>query len=58
MPVYINPRSRFTVAFLRGGELIDARPATTGREAVKVALLMIVQQDELEDGDRLTVTEG
>jgi hypothetical protein len=34
------------------------RPATTGRDAVKVALLMIVQQDELEDGDRLTVTEG
>ena len=58
MPVHVTPASRFTIALLRAGDVIDARTALTGREAAKVALLMIVQQDELHDGDRLTVTEG
>jgi hypothetical protein len=58
MPVQINPHSKFTIPFLREGEVLDARTAATGGEAVKVALLLLVQQDELQHGDRLTVTEG
>jgi hypothetical protein len=50
----LEPDSRFTIAFLRDGEVLDARAAATGREAVKVALLLIVQQDELQHGDKLT----
>jgi hypothetical protein len=51
------PNSRFTIAFLRGGEVLDTRPAPTGERAVKVALLMLAEMDELKGGDQLVVIE-
>jgi hypothetical protein len=51
------PNSRFTIAFLRGGEVLDVRPAPTGERAVKVALLMLAGMDGLQGGDQLIVRE-
>jgi hypothetical protein len=51
------PNSRFTIAFLRGGEVLDVRPAPTGERAVKVALLMLAAMDGLQGGDQLVVRE-
>jgi hypothetical protein len=52
-----QPDARFNVTFLRDGEMIDSRPAGTGDQALKAALLLLCQLDALQDGDRLTVTE-
>jgi hypothetical protein len=46
------------VSFSRDGETVGSTLAPTGRDAVKAALLMIVRQDELQEGDRLEVVPG
>jgi hypothetical protein len=51
------PNSRFTVAFLRGGEVLHVRPAPTGERAVRIALLMLATMDALQGGDQLVVVE-
>jgi hypothetical protein len=45
------------VAFERDGREQESETAPTGAAAVKTALLMIVRQDFLQAGDRLTITE-
>jgi hypothetical protein len=57
MPGHVNPHSKFTVSFLRGGEVVDARTAETGERALKAAIVMLAEQDALENGDRLVVAE-
>jgi hypothetical protein len=47
-----------TVAFYRDGDEVEMAFAATGRDALKAALLMIARLDDLQDGDRLQVTEG
>jgi hypothetical protein len=49
--------SRLAVAFERDGREQDRQVAPTGREAVKTALMMLVRQDYLQAGDKLTVSE-
>jgi hypothetical protein len=51
------PNSHLTIAFLRGSEVLDVRPAPTGERAVKIALLMLARMDALRSGDRLVVME-
>jgi hypothetical protein len=46
------PNSRFIIAFLRGGEVLDS-----GERAVKVARLMLAGTDGLQGGDQLVVRE-
>jgi hypothetical protein len=58
MPAHIHPNSRFVVTLWRDGETLDARTAATGERALKIALLMLAVLDELQDGDRLTVSEA
>ncbi len=58
MPVHINLNSKFTISFIRDGEVLDARTAATGERALKITLLMLATLDELQAGDRLTVTEA
>jgi hypothetical protein len=58
MPGHVSPHSKFTVSFLRGDEVVDARTAPTGERALKAAIVMLAEQDALEHGDRLTVTEA
>jgi hypothetical protein len=58
MVAHTLPNSRFTVSFLRRGEVLDARPAATGERAQKVAILMLAELDGLEGGDQLIVMEG
>jgi hypothetical protein len=58
MPAHINLNSKFTVSFIRDGDVLDARTAATGERALKIALLMLATLDELQNGDRLTVTEA
>jgi hypothetical protein len=53
-----QPQSKFTVALIRAGEVLDARTVPTGERALKIAILLLAQLDDLEDGDRLTVTDG
>ena len=53
-----KPDGKFTVAFQRGGDVVDARTADTGERALKAAILILAEQDALEHGDRLTVTEA
>jgi hypothetical protein len=50
--------NNLTITFLRGGEVLDARPATDGAHAVKVALLMLAHLDQLQGGDQLRVVES
>jgi hypothetical protein len=58
MPARTNPNSRFTVSFLRDSDVLDARTAATGERALKLAILLLTQLDDLQDGDRLTVSEA
>ncbi len=58
MPVHLSPNGMLAVTFWRNDEIDDVRTAATGREAVKVALMMLAGMDELMAGDRLTVTES
>jgi len=58
MPGHVIPQSKLTITFWRGGEVADARAAPTGERALKVAILMLAEQDVLENGDKLTVTES
>ncbi len=58
MPVHINPNGRFIVTLWRGDEALDARTAPTGERALKAAIVMLAELDELQNGDRLTVTEA
>jgi len=55
---HVNPNSKFTISFIRDGEVLDARTAATGERALKIALLMLATLDELQNGDRLTVAEA
>jgi hypothetical protein len=55
---HVRTQPGLRVVFERGGRKIESEVAPTGAAAVKVALLMIVRQDHLQDGDKLTVTEG
>ena len=58
MPGHVNPSSKFTVSFMRSGEVVDARSAPTGERALKAAIVMLAEQEVLENGDRLTVSES
>jgi hypothetical protein len=58
MPVHVQPTKRLTITLWRADDIIDVRQVSTGRDAVRAALLMIVAQDELMGGDRLTVSES
>jgi hypothetical protein len=57
MVARILPAIGLRVAFERDGREQESETAPTGAAAVKMALLMIVRQDFLQAGDRLTVTE-
>jgi len=57
MPAHINPNGKFVATFWRDGEVLDARTAATGERALKAAILMLAELDDLRGGDRLTVTE-
>ena len=58
MVAHTNLNSKFTVTIFRDGEVLDARTAATGERALKAAILMLAELDELQDGDRLAVTEA
>jgi hypothetical protein len=58
MVAHINLNSKFTISFIRDGEVLDARTAATGERALKAAILMLAELDDLQGGDRLTVTEA
>ena len=58
MVVHTLTNSKFTVTLFRDGEVLDARSAATGERALKIAVLMLASLDELQDGDRLVVTEA
>ncbi len=49
--------SRFTIAFLRGSEVFDARPAPTGERAMKIALLLLALMEAVQSADQLVVME-
>ena len=57
MPAHIL-NSKFVVTIFRDGEVLDARTAATGERALKAAILMLAELDDLQGGDRLTVTEA
>jgi hypothetical protein len=58
MPGHVNLNSKFTISFIRDGEVLDATTAATGERALKAAIVLLANQDSLQDGDRLTVSEG
>jgi hypothetical protein len=58
MPVHTIPNSKIIVTLWRDGEVLDARTAATGERALKMALLMLASLDDLQNGDRLVVTEA
>jgi len=58
MPGHVNLNSKFTISFIRDGDVLDARAAATGERALKAAILMLAELDDLQGGDRLTVTEA
>ena len=58
MVVHTLTNSKFTVTIFRDGEVLDARTAATGERALKAAILMLAELDDLQGGDRLTVTEA
>jgi hypothetical protein len=58
MPAHINLNSKFTISFIRDGEVLNTHAAATGERALKAAILMLAELDALENGDRLIVTEA
>jgi hypothetical protein len=58
MVAHTNLNSKFTVTIFRDSEVLDARTAATGERALKAAILMLAALDDLQGGDRLTVTEA
>jgi hypothetical protein len=58
MVAHVTLNSKFTISIFRDGVVLDTRSAATGERALKTALLMLASLDELQDGDRLTVTEA
>jgi hypothetical protein len=58
MPAHTNPLGRFSVSFHRDGELLDDRTADTGERALRVAIALLTELDDLQNGNRLTVKEG
>jgi len=58
MVAHTNLNSKFTVTLFRDGEVLDARTAATGERALKAAILMLAELDDLQGGDRLTVQEA
>jgi hypothetical protein len=57
MPGRIQPLTGLRVTFEGGGHEHDSQVAPTPERALKTAILMLAQLDDLIDGDRLTVTE-
>ncbi len=57
MPVHVTPKSKFVVTFWRSDDVLDARTAPTGERALKAAIMLLAEQEALQGGDRLTVTE-
>ena len=53
----IRARAGLRVTFHRDGQEHDSRTAPTGERALKVGILMLARRDDLQDGDKLTVTE-
>jgi len=53
----IRARAGLRVTFHRDGQEHDSRTAPTGERALKVGILMLARLDDLQDGDKLTVTE-
>jgi hypothetical protein len=58
MVAHTRTGSMLTVTLLRNGEVLDSRAAPNGREALKLALLVIASQDELIGGEVMTVEEA
>jgi len=58
MVARVRTRSGVRVTFTRDGREQESEVAPTGAAAIKVALLMIVRLDHLQDGDRLDVAEA
>jgi hypothetical protein len=57
MPVYVQREDGdLLVTFSREGEEDDQRVAADGIKAVTLAMRMLAVRDELQPGDRLTVT--
>jgi len=54
----IHPHSHgIRVVFERDGREIESDVTPTGERALKRALLMLANLDDLRDGDKLTATE-
>jgi hypothetical protein len=58
MPGHTHPDGKFVVTLWRHDEVEDARTAPTGERALKAAIVMLAEQEALQDGDKLTVTES
>jgi hypothetical protein len=58
MVARIQPVANIRLTFYRDGLERDSQTAPTPERALRVAILMLAQLDDLIDGDRLTVTEG
>ncbi len=56
MPAHTHPEIGLRVAFHRDGAEIDHETAPAGENARDAALVIISRFDELQDGDKLTVT--
>jgi hypothetical protein len=58
MPCHVNHTVGLVVTFTRAGEEVDHVVAPTGERALKTAIVMLAKLDELQNGDRLVVTEN
>jgi hypothetical protein len=57
MVARIRPAAGLRVTLHRNGNELESDIASTGEAAVKAAVLILIRQDALEAGDRLTVNE-
>jgi hypothetical protein len=58
MPVHMRSEGRFIVMLSRDGEPENARTAEDGRKALKAALLLLAELDDLRHGDKLECFES
>ena len=58
MPARMRTEGKFTVTFWRSGEIEDGRTADDGRKALRMALLLLAELDDLRAGDRLECHES
>jgi hypothetical protein len=56
MPVHMHPESGLAIVLMRDGRELDHRVARDGVRAVSMAMHMLSVLDELQPGDKLTVT--